>query len=51
MKLIKFEHTLEMLLRREHGMVVLTGHFGNWEVLGYVMGTMGFETTSVAHAR
>ena len=47
-KLIKFEHTLEMLLRREHGMVVLTGHFGNWEVLGYVMGTMGFETTSVA---
>jgi KDO2-lipid IV(A) lauroyltransferase len=37
-----------MLLRRDHGMIVLTGHFGNWEILGYVMGTMGFETTSVA---
>jgi Kdo2-lipid IVA lauroyltransferase/acyltransferase len=47
-ELTKFDQTLEMLLRREHGMVVLTGHFGNWEILGYVMGTMGFETTSVA---
>jgi KDO2-lipid IV(A) lauroyltransferase len=47
-KLERFEQTLEMLLRRDHGMVVLTGHFGNWEILGYVLGTMGFETTSVA---
>ena len=47
-ELINFKETLEMMLRTDHGMIVLTGHFGNWEVLGYVMGTMGFETTSVA---
>jgi Kdo2-lipid IVA lauroyltransferase/acyltransferase len=47
-ELVNFRETLEMMLRADHGMIVLTGHFGNWEVLGYVMGTMGFETTSVA---
>ena len=47
-ELMNFKDTLEMMLRRNRGMIVLTGHFGNWEILGYVMGTMGFETTSVA---
>src|SRR5688572_26893587 len=27
---------------------MLTGHYGNWEVLGYALATLGFETTSVA---
>src|SRR5207302_3983874 len=24
------------------------GHYGNWEVLGYMLATLGFDTTSVA---
>ena len=36
------------LLTRGKGMVMVTGHYGNWEVLGYVLATFGFETTSVA---
>lgn len=30
------------------GVVMLTGHYGNWEVLGYLLATLGFGTTSVA---
>jgi len=40
--------TLELLLRRERGLIMLTGHYGNWEILGYVLATIGFETTSIA---
>lgn len=43
-----FEAVLEMLLRRERGLIMLTGHYGNWEILGYVLATLGFETVSIA---
>lgn len=36
------------LLVRERGLIMLTGHYGNWEILGYVLATLGFETTSIA---
>lgn len=39
---------LEMMLRRDRGLIMLTGHYGNWEILGYAFATLGFETTSVA---
>jgi Kdo2-lipid IVA lauroyltransferase/acyltransferase len=39
---------LGRLLRPGKGMILLTGHYGNWEILGYVLATLGFETTSVA---
>ncbi len=39
---------LRLLVEREQGAVLVTGHYGNWEVLGYMMAVMGFETTSVA---
>jgi KDO2-lipid IV(A) lauroyltransferase len=39
---------LEMLLRRKKGMILITGHYGNFEVLGYVMAILGFATSSVA---
>lgn len=39
---------LRMLLEHRHGVIMLTGHYGNWEILGYVLATLGFETTSVA---
>ena len=39
---------LRMMVEQEHGTVMVTAHYGNWEVLGYMMAVMGFETTSVA---
>ncbi len=39
---------LQLLIRKDQGVILLTGHYGNWEILGYVLATLGFETTSVA---
>ncbi len=36
------------VLLRGRGAIVLTGHYGNWEVLGYTLATLGFETYSIA---
>ena len=47
-RLENFTQVLSMLLTRGKGMIMLTGHYGNWEILGYVLATLGFETTSVA---
>jgi len=30
------------------GIILLTGHFGNWEVLGYMIGALGIRTYAVA---
>ena len=43
-----FTEVLELLIRRDTGLIMLTGHYGNWEILGYVLATLGFETTSIA---
>jgi len=46
-----FSPVLKLLLRKQgagSGMIMLTGHYGNWEVLGYVLATLGFPTTSIA---
>ncbi len=43
-----FAPVLRLLLTRDQGLIMLTGHYGNWEILGYVMAALGFETTSVA---
>ena len=43
-----FERTLELLLKRKGGMIMLTGHFGNFEIAGYLLATLGFPTSSVA---
>lgn len=47
-RLENFTEVLSLLLTRGKGMIMLTGHYGNWEILGYVLATLGFETTSVA---
>lgn len=47
-ELENFRAVLDMLVRRERGLVLLTGHYGNWEILGYVLATLGFETVSIA---
>ncbi len=43
-----FEPVLRLLLKRNQGLIMLTGHYGNWEILGYVLATLGFQTTSIA---
>jgi len=47
-QLENFHDVQEMLLRRERGMIMLTGHYGNWEVLGYTIAAMGFQNYAVA---
>jgi KDO2-lipid IV(A) lauroyltransferase len=39
---------LDLLVKQDSGAVLVCGHYGNWEVLGYMLAEMGFETTSVA---
>ncbi|MBN1942860.1 MAG: lysophospholipid acyltransferase family protein [Phycisphaerae bacterium] len=46
--LVNQKENLRLLLKNETGMVFLTGHFGNWEVVGYVMAALGFPNTAVA---
>jgi KDO2-lipid IV(A) lauroyltransferase len=43
-----FRETLSLLMKKHQGLIMLTGHYGNWEILGYVLATLGFETTSIA---
>ena len=43
-----FSGVLRLLLKKNQPLIMLTGHYGNWEVLGYVLATLGFPTTSVA---
>ncbi len=47
-ELQNFTEVLQLLLKPNQGLIMLTGHYGNWEILGYVLATLGFETTSVA---
>ncbi len=47
-KIQNFRDVLRLLLDKKQGLILLTGHYGNWEILGYVLATFGFETTSVA---
>jgi KDO2-lipid IV(A) lauroyltransferase len=46
-RLHNFESTIELLIRRKP-LIMVTGHYGNWEILGYALATLGYETTSVA---
>jgi len=41
---------VRLMVRRESGLIMLTGHFGNWEIVSYLMATIGFPTVSVARA-
>ena len=47
-ELENFSEVLELLIRQQSGLILLTGHYGNWEVLGYMLAMLGFETTSIA---
>ena len=43
-----FAKPLELMVKRDGGLIMLTGHFGNFEILGYLLATLGFPTSSVA---
>lgn len=47
-ELENFNEVLSLMLKPGQGIIMLTGHYGNWEILGYVLATIGFETTSIA---
>jgi KDO2-lipid IV(A) lauroyltransferase len=49
-ELENFDRVIRLLMDNNRGVILLTGHYGNWEVLGYLLATLGFETTSVARA-
>ena len=39
---------IRLMLEGQQGLIVLTGHFGNWEVVGYVLASLGFPSVDVA---
>ena len=41
---------LRTVIQRKGGVIFLTGHFGNWEVVGYTMATFGVDSVAVARA-
>lgn len=47
-QLENFRDVLALLLEKDRGLIMLTGHYGNWEILGYTLATLGFDTTSIA---
>ena len=47
-ELNNFREVVDLLTRRDSGLILLTGHYGNWEILGYMLATLGFETLSIA---
>jgi len=41
---------LRLLIEHKSGLIFVTGHFGNWEVMGYTLATLGFKSVAVARA-
>lgn len=46
-RLENFRGMLELLLRRRTGLIMLTGHFGNFEICNYILSALGFATSAV----
>jgi Kdo2-lipid IVA lauroyltransferase/acyltransferase len=46
LKLGKLDEAIRVLLERR-GCIMLTGHYGNWELLGFGLATLGFEIVAV----
>jgi len=45
-RLNRLAEAVEVLLDRR-GAILLTGHYGNWELIGYVLSCLGFRMTAV----
>ena len=48
--LSNMQQALRLLLEDHRGLIMLTGHFGNWEVVGYTLATLGFPTVAIARS-
>jgi KDO2-lipid IV(A) lauroyltransferase len=46
--LVGHEPIMDQLISGSRPMIFLTGHYGNWELAGYMFGLFGFPTASVA---
>jgi KDO2-lipid IV(A) lauroyltransferase len=47
-RLENFRDVLELLMRKDRGLILLTAHYGNFEIAGYLLAVFGFPTASVA---
>jgi len=45
-RLVRLQEALEILLAGR-GAILLTGHYGNWELLGFALAALGFKVTAV----
>jgi KDO2-lipid IV(A) lauroyltransferase len=41
-------HLMDLFMSGKRPLIFLTGHYGNWEMAGYVFGLFGFPTVAVA---
>lgn len=46
--LVNQAENVRLMLERKSPVIYVSGHFGNWEVVAYTMGALGFTTTAVA---
>ena len=46
--LVRHEALMDQRITGGRPMILLTGHYGNWELAGYLFGLFGFPTVSVA---
>lgn len=44
----RLSEAVALLMKRDQGLIMLTAHYGNFEILGYLLATLGFPTASVA---
>jgi KDO2-lipid IV(A) lauroyltransferase len=47
-QVVGHEPMMDLLMTGNRPLIILTGHYGNWELAGYLFGLFGFPTVSVA---
>jgi KDO2-lipid IV(A) lauroyltransferase len=47
-ELRNFETAFNLLMRKKQSVILVTGHYGNWEIFGYLLATLGLEMVGVA---
>ena len=47
-RLHNMTEALRLLVERRTGVILVTGHFGNWELAGYTLAALGFTNTAIA---
>jgi KDO2-lipid IV(A) lauroyltransferase len=49
-ELVDQGENIRLLLEHRTPLIYITGHFGNWEVVGYTMAALGFPNVAIARA-